>query len=617
MCGIVGILGPDIDAAALERVNNLLRHRGPDDASLYLGEGIGLAARRLSIIDLKSGRQPLSNEDGDVWVTYNGEIANAPELRLELEAAGHRFKTQADTEVIVHGYEQWGEKVVAHLRGMFAFGLWDAVRRRLLLARDRFGIKPLYYAQHGDRFAFASGARAVLAALPDMPRQANLESIWRLVEVGFLPNTMSAFKGVHKLPPAHLIVVEDRHTQMREYWRLEIPPDQARAPVNPEQAREAFIARLIDAVQAWRLSDVPVCSLLSGGIDSSSLAALLSEVSGAPIDTFTLGFPGYSHDETLQARQTAAFIQSRSHELRFTERNFDDMVEVVRHSEEPRGATSATHYALFKACHQAGFKVVMVGEGADELLGGYPWYQLDRRVRRLLRLPAGLRNFLADVPLLPLQGVRRALRQGAADDPITRYIRFQQWGMPQCQKTLLNIDPPTPLEKVWFDKYGERLKNLHPFDQFSLIDRQTRMVEFINFSVDRMSMAHSVEARPPFLDHLLWEFCAQLPVSLKLTAQGNKQILRLGMQGRLPQAAIQRPKLGLSAPHNEWWQLDKHPSWVEDLTSDSALTEAGYFVPEEFKRLRAWHRSGRSKYGRLLNVILSTQIWHYEVLNGA
>lgn len=612
MCGIVGLLAPDLTRADLEQVNNLLTHRGPDDAGIYVGEGVGLAARRLSIIDLSGGHQPLCNEDGTVWLAYNGEVYNAPVLRAELEAAGHCFKTHTDTETIVHAYEQWGDDFVARLRGMFAFAVWDDKRRRLLLARDRFGVKPLYYAEGGGRFAFASEVRPVLKALPALSRRANLQALQQLFAVGFIPSPLTAFDGVCKLPAAHLLTHDAKRgqTNIRPYWQLRYPPTGKHLKIDSRTAAEQFVAQLKEAADAWRLSDVPVGSLLSGGVDSASLAALLTELSGGQIHTFTIGFTNATHDESALARETARAIGSHHHELTFSTGDFDRLPEVLQHLEEPQcSATSVPIYMLYKACHEAGFKVIMTGEGADELLGGYHWFDGDRRVRRLLFLPRPLRAILSHAPISASVAARRVLADGTHDH-VQRYWLWQQVAGSAQLSRLFKEDSPLPLLEKFQRGKGLGDGGLHPLDQFLFLESQTRMIDFINFEVDRMSMAHSVEARPPFLDHQLWEFCANLPPDCKLSPNGNKLLLREGMKGRLPSAVLGQPKRGLAAPHAEWWRSEHLPAWAEEALHPTALRETGYFNATEVARLRETHRSRRAEASRLLTGVLTTQLWH-------
>jgi asparagine synthase (glutamine-hydrolysing) len=608
MCGIAGLLAPSLSPSELQRIADLLAHRGPDDAGYYFDDGVGLAARRLSIIDLAGGRQPLSNEDGSAWLVYNGEVYNAPVLRAELEAAGHRFSTRTDTETIVHAYEQWGDDAVVRLRGMFAFALWDAPRRRLLLARDRFGVKPLYYAECDGRFAFASEIRPILAALPQLPKRADREALWHLFSLGFIPSPLTAFEGIHELPAAHTLVVENRRVSLRRYWQLTYPPDGRHRRVDPQAAAQEFALRLREAVDAWRLSDVPVGSLLSGGVDSASLAALLTEISGGPIHTFSIGFAAASHDESSAARETARALGSRHHELTFSTADFDHLPQVVRHLEEPQcSATSAPIYLLYKACHAAGFKVIMTGEGADELLGGYHWFDGDRRARPLLRLPQPIRALIARAPIGASPAARRVIAHGTRD-PVQRYWLWQQVGSSAQLAALLRIPPPLPTAEERLG--GNGLSGLHSLDQFLYLESTTRMVDFINFEVDRMSMASSVEARPPFLDHHLWEFCAGLPPDCKLGPAGDKLLLRLGMKDRLPAEVARRPKRGLATPHDEWWRGERLPTWAEDCLHPTALSEANYFDAGEVARLRAAHRAGRVDAARLLMGVLTTQLWH-------
>jgi asparagine synthase (glutamine-hydrolysing) len=610
MCGIFGILTPNVAEINLQEITDRMIYRGPDDSGIYTGESVALTVRRLSIIDLTGGHQPIGNEDGQLWLVCNGEIVNAPELRQNLETAGHTFKTRTDIETILHGYEQWGEKIVSRLRGMFAFALWDGRNRRLLLARDRFGIKPVYYARLGERFAFASEIMPILEVLHDFPRQADRTALWRLFEVGFIPAPLTAFQGILKLPAAHLLVYENGTTRLDCYWKPEYLPLGEHPSIGAAQAAEAFIEQLRDAITAWRLSDVPVGSLLSGGIDSSALAALLTEINGSRINTFTLGFKGTSLDESALARQTANFIGSQHHELSFNLEGFEPLPEVVRRLEEPQSATTSLSLdAIYRGCKAAGFKVVMTGEGSDELLGGYSWYQSDQRVRPYLRLNPVLRRLLAQSPLVKSADIKSMLLYGTPD-VIQRYILWQRSARTDQITRLLDIPAPKPFTEVLNDQYGNDLRGLHPLDQMSFIESRTRLVDYINFQVDRLSMSYSVEARPAFLDHVLWEFTNRLPPHLKLNPKENKHLLRLGMQNLLPEAVLRRRKKGLSSPITSWWRASKLPDWAEELLQPAALSEAGYFRPSELADLLHLHRSAQANLSRVLTCILTTQIWH-------
>jgi asparagine synthase (glutamine-hydrolysing) len=619
-------------------MNACLVHRGPDDEGYYESPGVGLAARRLSIIDLAGGHQPISNEDGSVWLAYNGEVYNHVELREALEQRGHVFRTRTDTETIVHAYEEWGEDCVARLRGMFAFGLWDATRERLLLARDRFGIKPLYYAEAGGVFAFASEMRPIVTALPALPRQADPAALWELFGLGFIPAPQTIIGGMCKLPPACFAVVERKEgrpavTTLRRYWDLNYPRAGEHRPISADEAIQGFMDRLREAVQAWRLSDVPVGSLLSGGIDSASLAALLQETVSQKISTFSIGFTAATHDEAAVARATAGYLGTDHHELTFTPADFDLLPEIVHRLEEPQcSATSVPLYRLYRDCHQAGFKVILTGEGSDELLGGYGWFQGDARIRPFRVLPRLARRLLALTPINVSPNARRVLAEGS-EDPIERYALWQLVATSRDRLSLIsnpqspitNYQLPMPASPAafphapswWRSEFGAWVAGRNPLDQFLFLDSRTRLVDFINFTVDRMSMASSVEARPPFLDHLLWEYTAALPPDLKLRAgplpgptSQNKLLLRRGMAGRLPESVLRRPKLGLAAPHAEWWRSDRLPAWAEEAVAPPALQETGYFNPAEVARLRGLHRAGRLDVSRSLMGVLTTQLWH-------
>ncbi len=601
MCGIVGIVAPDFSRAELERANDLLTHRGPDEVGMIVGDGVGIAARRLSIIDLTGGHQPISNEDDSLHLVCNGEIFNAPDLRLQLESKGHRFKTRTDIETILHAYEEWGDDAMTHLRGMFAFAIWDERAQKLFLARDRFGIKPLYYTQHGNKFIFASEIRPLLQFITPC---ANLDALHQLFTLGYVPSPLTAFENISKLPAAHALTHHSSRITLNSYWRL-IFNHQS---INLETASEKFTELLKDAVAAWRLSDVTVGSLLSGGVDSAALAFFLNQLSSAPIHTFTIGFTAATHDESAAARETARALGSHHHELTFSSADFDHLPEVISHLEEPQcSATSVPIYLLYKACHEAGFKVIMTGEGADELLGGYHWFDGDRRARRLLSLPQPLRALIAHSPIQMSAPARRVLAQGT-NDHTQRYFLWHQLADEKQLFTLFKSEIRNQKSSI-FDH-----QSLHPLDSFLLLESQTRMVDFINFEVDRMSMANSVEARPPFLDHHLWEFCATLPPECKLSPNGNKLLLRAGMKGRLPDAVVNQPKRGLATPHADWWRSNHLPAWAEEALHPSALEASGYFDSCEVKRLRKEHQTGKADHSRLLMGVLTTQLWHDEFI---
>ncbi len=613
MCGITGILSPQINRERLAQANDLLHHRGPDDAGIFVADGIGLAARRLSIIDLAHGHQPLSNEDGTIWITYNGEVMNAPALRTELEAAGHQFRTRSDTETIVHAYEAWGTDAFVKLRGMFAFALWDGRSQTLRLVRDRFGIKPLHYAKIGNELAFASEIRPIFHLLPTLTRRTNRQALADLFTIGFVPTPQTMFADVHKLPAGHMLIAQNGSVTIRPYHHLTFPAHPNYRQISEADAVDEFMTHLRDAVSAWRMSDVPVGSLLSGGIDSSALAALLTEISGQPIHTFNIAFSAASHDESAYAQLVAQRLGSQHHTLHFGPEAFDLLPQIVARLEEPQcSATSLPIYLLYQACRDAGFKVILTGEGADELLGGYHWFDGDRRIRPFLAIPQPLRQLLTKLPLPGSAAGQRVLAHGTRD-PLARFTLWHQVTAPETLGILFGHREHRDFrEKLSFPSVPS-VATYHPLNQFLALEAQTRLVDFINFEVDRMSMANSVEARPPFLDHKLWEFCAQLPPELKLNGAMNKVLLRLGMKELLPTAVTTRAKQGLATPHAAWWRSEKLPAWAEECLQLTSLRETGYFNAEAVAKLREMHRNGRTDHSRILTGILTTQLWHQEM----
>ena len=612
MCGILGLLSPGTSPQLLTELN-LLGHRGPDDTGHLADADMFLGARRLSIIDVAGGHQPMSDAGGDVWVAQNGEIYNYRALRAELEAAGHIFRTQSDTEVILHAYLAWGEDGVQRLRGIFAFALWDAPRRRLLLARDRFGVKPLYYAAlPGGGLAFASEIRPLLGLLPAGPR-ANLSALRALFTVGFVPTPHTAFDGVCKLPAAHILTVDNGQMRQRRYWDLPLAEAKGTGTWAGEAA-EGLRAHLERAVTEQRMSEVPLGALISGGLDSASIAALLQAQSTERVHTFNLGFEHAGYDETAYAQLAARHIGTQHHQSVFGEADFDAYPEVLARLEEPQcSATALPIYRLYQACRQAGLTVIVTGEGADELLGGYHWFRGDAQAQRLLGLPRPARELLAASPLRMSPAARRVLRSGERD-LVRRYALWHGAGYAGDGLGPALRAAADPVE-AWPQTYNGNLKRAGSFRHMQYVEAHTRLVDFINFEVDRMSMAHSIEARVPFLDHELWEYAARLPAGLLLSGR-PKDLLRQAMGPLLPAAILARRKQGLAAPYGAWLRRARLPAWAEAALSAPTLARTGYFDAAVVARMRAEHQAGRHDHARWLMGVLSTQVWHQQFLEG-
>ncbi|GIK40945.1 MAG: asparagine synthase (glutamine-hydrolyzing) [Chloroflexota bacterium] len=650
MCGLSGIYalnGEPIQAPELEAQIETIIHRGPDQGAIYLSPRrvCGLGARRLSIIDVAGGDQPLSNETGSIHLVYNGETYNHRSLRVELERLGHQPKSHSDAEVIVHGYEAWGpEGVLQRMRGMFALALWDEGAQQLFLARDRFGIKPLYYAEHGGRLIFASEIKAILAQ-PDFPRRVNLSALDAMLSLGFVPGPATMFEGIYKLPPAHFLIAQGNAFRLKKYWQLSYQENRA---ISEAEAAEQFLTLLQESVHMHLMSEVPLGALLSGGLDSGALVALikadqpsmintlagtggqwsiancqplaLSGQSAAVLKTISIGFDQTAYDEAALALALAQFIGTEHHPIAFTAADFDDYSTVMRHLEEPQtSATALPIYKLYRACREAGLTVVLTGEGADELLGGYHWHRGDALVRPLLAWPAALRRLLAASPLPMSAAARRVLARGAQDIP-TRYRDWLEIGGNGYRSKILSREVTAELSqangtrtipalKHWAEIVRD-LPNEVPLHQTTWLESQTRMVDFINFEVDKMSMASSIEARVPYLDHCLWEFCATLPAHFKLKGSTEKHLLRQAAQKLLPEATRTRRKKGLASPYAQWLRAARLPDWAEAVLSPQALQQVGLFDAAAVQGLRRAHQAGQPHLGPLLMGVLSTQVWY-------
>ena len=642
MCGICGewsIQG--VDAASLERMNAALTHRGPDDqGAVLLGEA-GLAMRRLSIIDLPRGHQPIANEDGSVWIVFNGEIYNHRELRRELVSRGHFFRSESDTEVILHLYEDRGERVVDELRGMFAFAIWDTRRRKLLLARDRFGQKPLFYRFDGRRFLFSSEIKGILAAAGEGAARPELDlrSLDEYLTLRFIPSPRTLFQGIRKLPPAHVLTldasdVEDRHgglstapvIDVQRYWRLRYGPKRSDREADlVEEARD----RIREAVESHLLSDVPVGAYLSGGMDSSLVVAMMAERRGERIPTFAVGVDDQGFNELPYARMVAEQYRTDHHE----EMVQPDMVQLlpsmIHHLDEPSDPIAACmyHSAALAARH---VKVVLTGDGGDEIFAGYDRYFGFRWVSLYASLPASLRRHL-------LGPAVHALRDKAGYKNLTQKARwihdlsFHHGGRRYAQATAFfrfggegkgglyapdvaaQLSDRDPMESVvrGFDEAEAR----DDLDRMLQADISTRLPEHSLMLSDRMTMAHGLEARSPFLDHRLAEFAATLPAHLKMRGGTLKYILRRAAAPYLPEPILKRPKQGFMFPLGYWMKGPLLPV-LRHLLANSTLVEEGIFRREPIERLLAEHVADRADHHVRLWMILNVEVWYRMYVRG-
>lgn len=621
MCGIVGQVSHShpIDAALLRRMCGRIQHRGPDDEGFYLAPTVGLGMRRLSVIDVAGGHQPQCNEDGTIWIIFNGEIYNFRELYTELQAKGHRFKTRSDTEAIVHLYEEMGEQCVTRLNGMFAFALWDAPRQRLLLARDRLGKKPIHYVQTPQGLFFASEIAALLEN-PAIERRLNPLALAQYLRLWYAPAPLTMFEGIFKLPPAHILINERGQTRLERYWDVSFAHKQAYSEAEWE---ERLLELLQDSVQRRLISDVPLGAFLSGGIDSSLVVALMAQGMDQPVKTFSIGFTDEAYNELAYARQVADYLGTDHHEEIVKPDAVTLLPELVRHYGEPFGDESCipTYYVSRLARRQV--TVALSGDGGDENFGGYP-----RLARHLAFDPVdSLRGLLAGEvkailashnPLTAAVSPARwrefwhelTFRVDEIRDPVKRYTHaWTVWKNGYRSPFVANQTVVTdeqvlaPLRRVW-----QQTQGWDPLDQWLYVDLKTYLPDDLQVKMDIASMAASLEVRSPLLDYRLVEMAAQMPAHLKIT-QGQTKVLLRRLAGRLtPPTIAQRSKMGFSMPIADWLRHDLRPM-VYDLLLGRQATQRGLFEPRVVERLIQRHMAGEADYGRHLWLLLVFELW--------
>lgn len=613
MCGIAGILSLDGRPVSLEDLQEMcaaLGHRGPDDEGAYLGNGrrVGLAMRRLSIIDIKTGHQPVSNEDGSVWVVLNGEIYNFRELRRDLEGRGHTFRTATDTEVIVHLYEEYGPRCVDHLRGMFAFALWDDRLKQLLVARDRIGIKPLYYARIGHRLLFASELKALLQS-PEVDRTLNWSAVGHLFTFLTTPPEDSIIEGVHKLLPAHILIASPgRGLRIERYWDLTFQPDYGKSEAYfVERLREL----LEESVRLHLVSDVPLGGFLSGGIDSSSVVATMARLTGSPVKTFSIGFNEAGYSEAGYARLVADRFGTEHHELILEPDVFAVLDDVAWHLDEPFGDPSAIPTYMVSKLASDHVTVVLSGDGGDELFAGYDKYVVEQRERRYRFLPPVARRALGAISRALPDGMRgrnvlRHFSLAGAERYLDACTLFPQDAQQRLFRTevfdLMSVNDPG---REWTECLAKA--NGGWLSSLQYLDLKGYLPLDILTKVDRMSMAHSIEARVPLLDHKLVEFAATIPPELKLRHGMTKYIFKQALRGILPDQIIDRPKHGFAVPLGAWFR-GHLGNFVRDLLLSDTSRQRAVFNLSYIERLVQRHESGRPLDLHLW-MLISFELW--------
>jgi asparagine synthase (glutamine-hydrolysing) len=596
MCGIAGLLSlsdKPVFEQEVEAMCDAMVHRGPDDAGYYSDDRVAMGMRRLSIIDLSTGHQPVHNEDKTVWVVFNGEIYNFKTLRASLERQGHQFYTETDTEIIAHLYEQYGERCVEKMRGMFAFAVWDSRRKSLLLARDRIGVKPLFYTVSGGRLAFGSELK-VLLQLPDVERRLNWESVNHLFTTMCTPASESIVEGVHKLKPGHILTASGRDgIRIREYWDVVFDPDYGK----PEQY---FIERLRDlleqSVRLRMVSDVPLGAFLSGGIDSSAVVATMSRIGTGRVKTFSIGFTEQEYSELAYARQVAQKFDTDHHELVLEPNVLGIIDDLAWYLDEPFGDSSAIPTYMVSKMASEHVTVVLSGDGGDELFAGYDRYLVEQRERKMSKIPEPLRQAAGLIGRSMREGMKgrnflRHLALNGADryfDACVLFRDLQKASLftPDAYREIQDRDS----ESFWRNFLQK--SRMHWLSALQYLDIKNYLPNDIMTKVDRMSMAHSIEAREPLLDHRLVEFAATIPPELKLKGATTKYIFKKAMEGILPNEILYRPKRGFAVPLGHWFR-GQLGSFVRDLLLSPTSIDRGIFNRQYIERLIDMNDRGR------------------------
>lgn len=628
MCGIVGMHafedGADpreIDRAALEAMNASIFHRGPDSDGFHLEPGVGLAMRRLSIIDVAGSDQPISNETGDVWVVYNGEIYNYESLRKTLQARGHRFRTTGDTEVIVHAYEEYGDDFVRHLRGMFGFALWDRRRRRLLLVRDRVGIKQLFYTSRDGLLAWGSELKAVLRA-PGVERRLRPDAINDYLTYLYVPEPNTMFEDVHELPAGHMLIAEQGELRLQRYWQLHYAPE---ADMSAEAAAEGLLEKLDEAVRLRMIADVPLGAFLSGGIDSGAVVALMSRHSAEPVKSFSVGYAsgGDAFDERAFARELAERYATDHREFEMAPDLVGIARDVVHAFDQPMADSSAIPNWYLCQYTRQHVTVALSGLGGDEIAAGYERHRGAMLAERLGPLRGLLHGFLGPIVRhLPdsksgnqwAQRIKRFVR--SAGRPFDeRYFEFLEQLDVDVRRDLL-----TPAMLAEIDLDGPRARHAallgdvqgaDPLNRALYSDLKRYLPGDLLTLTDRMSMAHSLEVRVPFLDHELLEYAARVPAHYKLHGMERKYVLREAVRSLLPESFFERRKMGFSPPMTVWFRGELK-SFVEDTLSESAIERAGVFRYEAVRSLLDAHFARRGNYDNQIWALIVFTLWHED-----
>jgi asparagine synthase (glutamine-hydrolysing) len=624
MCGIAGYIDrwrKDEAAPAAERkallqnMCDVIRHRGPDDEGFALTDGVALGMRRLSIIDLAGGHQPISGEDGTVSIVFNGEIYNYLELKADLVSRGHVFKTDSDTETIVHGYEEYGPKCLNQLRGMFGLAIWDAKKDQILLARDRVGKKPLYYTVTSNNILVYGSELKSLLEHPDVEREVNFQALDAYLTLGYVPDPLTIFQSINKLPPGHYLTFDRNGVTTRQYWDFKFEENEGRAE---SDYLEELLHLLDESVRIRLVSEVPLGAFLSGGVDSSTVVGLMARNMDQPVKTFSIGFHEDSYNELEFARLTAKKFGTDHHEFIVTPDICDIVDELVWHFDEPFADSSAIPTYMVSKLAREFVTVILSGDGGDELFAGYTRYAIDQQRSAFANVPGVVRKGLMR-PLsarLPHGALGRNFIYNVSLDPIDRYLDSVSIFTRLNKKSLYTTQFREQLASENFvaEMFADLAAKVHtgsPVDPLLYIDSKTYLPGDIMTKVDRMSMAVSLEARAPLLDHKLIDFVTKIPASLKLKGNQTKHIMKRAVTGLVPDEILYRPKQGFGVPVQEWINQQLKQRIVDTLT-DTRTRQRGYVDTKYLDVLLDEHWRGRRDHSAQLWSLLMLELWHRQ-----
>lgn len=610
MCGICGMVTKDgrpADQMTLERMADMIVHRGPDDAGLHFDNHVGLGFRRLSIIDLEGGHQPLSNEDGSIWIVFNGEIYNYKEIRRWLVDRGHQFKTEADTEVIIHLYEEKGPDCVKDLRGMFGFSIWDANKNLVMLARDHFGIKPVYYTETTDTIAFGSEIKSLLA-VPGVQREVNKESFWNYLTFQYAPDPLTMFKGIYKLPAAHYLIIKDGKTSLTKYWEVKF--EEGNQPLSYYVERTQEILR--NSVKAHMNSDVPRGAFLSSGVDSSAIVALLKELE--QVKTFTVGFEGAGGQSEIEyARETARILGTEHRDTIITAQEYMDVLPKLMHYQDEPVADPAA-IALYFVAELASkyITVVLSGEGADEVFGGYTIYREPLSLRMFDHIPPSLRHSLGGFAenYLPEGMKGRSFLMRGSKTVQERFVGNAFIFGEAMKEQFVRFNPdqlgyrrPMDITGAYYD----RVSKYDDVTKMQYLDFHTWLTGDILMKADKMTMANSLELRVPFLDKEVFEFASKIPMQYRMMNGTTKYVMREAVKGILPREVAERPKLGFPVPTRNWLRKEFY-NWAREIIDASPVDD---LINKQFVlQLLEDHKNHVRDNSRKVWTVLIFMLWH-------